>query len=154
MLVAQTRRQGSKLFALWQGPAQVVRQGEDAFTYHVRDLLSGQVKLVHYVRLKFFRDASLESTEELRTHLDYQAQLYYVVEAFLAWRSAKQGYELQVKWQGLDDATWEPLETMAQDVPDLVNDFVAARPPSEESFRRFWWNNRDRYYGKTNLRQD
>lgn len=36
-------------------------------------------------------------------------------------------YELLVHWKGYDDITWEPLENLIHDVPDMVDDFVYAR---------------------------
>lgn len=32
-------------------------------------------------------------------------------------------YQLLVNWRGYDEDTWEPLENLFEDVPDLVDDF-------------------------------
>lgn len=36
-------------------------------------------------------------------------------------------YELLVHWKGYDDITWEPLENLIHDVPDMVDQFVKQR---------------------------
>ena len=35
-------------------------------------------------------------------------------------------YEVQVKWRGFDyeEPTWEPLDVMHEDVPDLLSQFL------------------------------
>jgi hypothetical protein len=43
-------------------------------------LLSGKRKKVHTTRVKFYRDASLEVTEELISFLVYQDSILFVVE--------------------------------------------------------------------------
>lgn len=36
-------------------------------------------------------------------------------------------YEVLVHWKGYDDVTWEPLENILSDVPDMVEDFLIDR---------------------------
>ena len=36
-------------------------------------------------------------------------------------------YEVLVHWKGYEDVTWEPLENIINDVPDMVEDFVIDR---------------------------
>ena len=33
-------------------------------------------------------------------------------------------FELLVHWKGYDDVTWEPLENLINDVPDMIEDFM------------------------------
>ena len=35
---------------------------------------------------------------------------------------------LQVKWKGFDEHTWEPRDTLMEDVPEMVKKFEAKRP--------------------------
>ena len=60
------------------------------------------------------------------------------MEAILGWRVVDEGIELHVKWRGFEsqDATWEPMARLHEDVPRKVEQFVrmhAAENPVLES---------------------
>jgi Chromo (CHRromatin Organisation MOdifier) domain len=87
-------------------------------------LLSGKRKKVHTTRVKFYRDASLEVTEELISFLEYQDSILFVVEELIALRQVGETVLVQVKWLGFDDleSTWEPVSTIAADVPEIAEE--------------------------------
>ena len=59
-------------------------------------------------------------TEDLTDQVAHDTWSTYV-DSFSAIRLVDGGsYELKVNWLGLDDSTWEPLETMHGDVPEKV----------------------------------
>jgi hypothetical protein len=66
-------------------------------------LLSGKRKKMHTTRVKFYRDASLEVTEELISFLEYQDSILFVVEERIALRQIGESVLVQVKWLGFDD---------------------------------------------------
>ena len=49
----------------------------------------------------------------------------YDVEKILDKRKKRGKWEYLVKWEGYDEveATWEPVETLSKDVPDIVNKY-------------------------------
>lgn len=57
-----------------------------------------------------------------------EGQEEWVIEKLIARekRGRKDGYK--VKWKGWDSPTWEPADTLRQDVPHLVEKFEKARP--------------------------
>jgi hypothetical protein len=65
-----------KLFVTWLGPYRAVRF-EHKQVLEVEHLLSGKRKKVHITRVKFYRDASLEVTEELVSFLEYQDSILF-----------------------------------------------------------------------------
>ena len=63
---------------------------------------------------------------ELVNGAQHDRQKFYV-EAILAWRTLENGnFELRVKWRGFEE-TWEPIETIFEDVPEKVQKFVRDR---------------------------
>ena len=55
------------------------------------------------------------------------------VEKILRWRNTAGGVQLRVRWLGFEacDDTWEPLETLYEDVPELIQEYVAKFPHDE-----------------------
>lgn len=43
-----------------------------------------------------------------------------------------QGWELRVCWEGHEEQTWEPLATMIDDTPQLVQEYLESIPPEEK----------------------
>ncbi|OWZ12898.1 LOW QUALITY PROTEIN: hypothetical protein PHMEG_00013864 [Phytophthora megakarya] len=80
-------------------------------------------------RLKFYADAELNITEEL--HVVHNGE-GHVVETLLKTRFNRQDqrHEIKVHWRGLDCVvdSWEPADTLFQDVPAVVSAFIWAHP--------------------------
>lgn len=47
----------------------------------------------------------------------------YVVQNIFNHKEQKTGILVHVKWLGYEECTWEPLESMIVDVPDMVNNY-------------------------------
>jgi Chromo (CHRromatin Organisation MOdifier) domain len=92
----------------------------------VEHLLSGKRKKVHTTRVKFYRDASLELTEELISFVEYQDSILLVIEELIALRQLGENVQVQVKWLRFDDSesTWEQVSTNAADVPEMLKSFL------------------------------
>ena len=134
LVAKRVQNDGHKLRVTWRGPRRVTRAVSDLI-YECEDLLSGETALFHANRLKFFADDKLDVTEELLTAMDHNDPHFQKVEELLGLRfNAETGaYEVQVKWLGFDyeDPTWEPLETMQEDIPERLSNFLRDHPDQE-----------------------
>ena len=67
VMVARARRPGSmpKLVSTWIGPWRIVT-ADKVHVYGVQSIITGEVKDVHVVRLRFYVDEDLETTAGLR----------------------------------------------------------------------------------------
>jgi hypothetical protein len=89
------------------------------------------VSIIHADRIKRFDSANYERTPELDDLIEYFEDKTYTVEELLQLRkniktAAKDGeYQVQIKWEGYARPTWEPLVRVHQDVPHLVEEFLA-----------------------------
>ena len=90
--------------------------------------LTGMLKErnVHTSRLKLYSDSSLNITEDLLHHIEYEQQALYVVERFIDIKESRNGLQIKTLWLGFeeDEATWESFEVMVQDVPALVAEYL------------------------------
>ena len=68
----------SKLRVTWVGPYRVVSALEHS--YVIKHLLTDQEREVHASRMKFYRDVSLNVTEELLAHVANRGMLLTVRE--------------------------------------------------------------------------
>ena len=121
----------NKLAMTWTGPHEVVTAVSN-FVYKVRPCVAdnGNRKPItaHVVRLRRFANAPLgtpadrEAIQKAALH-DYPDN---VVKRLVTHRMTAAGMQLKVRWLGFDHAhdTWEPVENLAEDVPDLVETFL------------------------------
>ena len=133
VLVADAlNRAGRKLQVKWKGPRRVT-QAISPFVYEVQDLVTEKISNVHYSRLKFYSDSSLDVTEALLDTISHNdPPLYNIVEKLLDLRYNDDtgNFEVQTQWQGFDyeDPTWEPLHTLKQDIPAMTKQFLEQFP--------------------------
>jgi hypothetical protein len=120
VLVATVHRK-DKLESKWKGPQRITKVINDQI-FEVENLLSGDRKEVHSTRLMYFEDSKIDS--QVKEHIQFHSS-NYEVETILDFRSSKGQEELLVKWRGFDEreATWEPLEVIRDDVPELNDAF-------------------------------
>jgi hypothetical protein len=120
-----SRNRKSKLSLQWHGPHRVTKCSSD-YVFEVQDLRTGGTCEVHGTRLKFYRNKGLEEDNELQEHLAYQQGELCVVERFTDVREYEGVLQLMAKWKGFGEVenTWEDLEIMRHDVPEMVKDFV------------------------------
>jgi transposase InsO family protein len=126
------RMRGGKLLVRWVGPFKVTQAL--SHSYIITHLLTGAEYDVHGSRLKFFHDADLDVTAELRQHVANQG-LVLGVREIVAHRFNRQAgaWELNVAWRGLEDAenSWELSAALLRDVPVLVREYATAQDDAE-----------------------
>jgi hypothetical protein len=122
VLVATVHRK-DKLESKWKGPQKITKVINDQ-VFEVEDLLTGNRKEVHYVRLKHFEDSEIDSN--VKEHIQFHTSSYEV-EKILSSRISKGQQEVLVQWRGfsIEEATWEPSEVIKEDVPELYERFYA-----------------------------
>jgi hypothetical protein len=120
-----SRNRKSKLSLQWTGPHRVTKCSSD-YIFEVQDLMTGGTCEVHGTRLKFYRNKGLEEDNELHEHLAYQQGELCAVERFTDIREHEGVLQLMAKWKGFGEVenTWEGLEIMRHDVPEMVRDFI------------------------------
>ncbi|GMF63865.1 unnamed protein product [Phytophthora fragariaefolia] len=102
----ENEKSGDKLLVSWVEPYRVVRT--DVHSSRIEHLITGAKLNVHASRPKFYAESSLKVTEERIEHTSSQG-IVLVVE----------------KLKEIEDS-YEPLSSLAHDVPALVNPYVAA----------------------------
>ncbi|ETN23867.1 hypothetical protein PPTG_00369 [Phytophthora nicotianae INRA-310] len=115
----------NKLLARWVGPFEVVEEHPHA--YMIRHLITGQRYMVHESRLKFYCDASLGASEEMKAHVGNQGMVLGV-EELKAHRKGQHGWQLLVSWVGLqeEESSWEALQSLYDDLPARVRAYVTS----------------------------
>ena len=123
-VLMRVRKLGSapKLVTTWTGLWRVVLSGSP-HVYNVQDIVTGETKEVHVMRMRANVDSSLavgpvvQGLLEMTKHQDeYEIQDILNIGEY----PLKAGdYKGQVAWVGLDDEeyTWEPVEVMFSGVP-------------------------------------
>ena len=137
-----SRRDKTRL--VWTGPYQVTAI-RSAFVYEVEDL-QGRRRDVHAQRLQFYDDPHFEPTEDIKTQFVFDGAVYELAELKDVRYNARQGtYEVLCAWYGFDaeNATWEPVETLRVQVPDLVATFLMEKKELDETARLCY----DRFFG-------
>ena len=94
--------------------------------YNVQNIVTGETKEVHVVRMRAYADSSLavgaevQGLFEMTKHQgEYEIQdILNIGEDLLN----AGDYKVQVAWVGLDDEdpTWEPVEVMFKEVPKFL----------------------------------
>ncbi|KAE8952990.1 hypothetical protein PR003_g34154, partial [Phytophthora rubi] len=129
-------KSGNKLLVTWVGPYRVLRA--DAHSFLIQHLITGAELDVHASRLKFYADASLDVTEELREHISSQG-IVLAIEKLKEhrWNDQIRDYEVLVQWKGLEaiEDSYEPLTSLARDVPVLVAKYVAS---ADQGLQEHW----------------
>ena len=119
----------AKLQVRWKGPSRIVRVLSQ-YVYEVEDLITKRVTDVHASRLKFFRDGSLEVTENLLKQVAH-SQEGHEVESFgsVRYNEKQKRYEIEVKWRGLDplENSWEPAQNLVEDVPVMLKTYLKSK---------------------------
>ncbi|KAE9075405.1 hypothetical protein PF006_g28335 [Phytophthora fragariae] len=129
-------KSGNKLLVTWVGPYRVLRA--DAHSFLIQHLIMGAELGVHATRLKFYADASLDVTEDLREHISSQG-IVLAIEKLKEhrWNHQIRDYEVLVQWKGLEtiEDSYEPLTSLARDVPVLVAKYVAT---ADQGLQEHW----------------
>jgi hypothetical protein len=125
VLVATTHV-SDKLEARWKGPFRITRVIHDK-VYEVEDLISNNRKEVHVVRLRLFNENHLDV--KIKEHIQYHSQSFEVSNILEERLNNNGNKEVLVQWRGfeVEEATWEPLEKILEDVPELYQSFREGR---------------------------
>ncbi|RHY29073.1 hypothetical protein DYB32_005465 [Aphanomyces invadans] len=97
-------------------------RGISDWIFVVEDLVEPFERSTHHAsRLRFYHDKDLNVTEGILSFARYN-EGGHMVRAFGGVRPARDSFEVMVYWLGLsdDEATWEPLSTLLEDVPILL----------------------------------
>ena len=123
-VLMRVRKLGSapKLVTTWTEPWLVVSSWSP-HVYNVQDIVTGETKEIHVVRMRAYVDSYLavgpvvQGLFEMTKHQDeFEIQSILNIGKY----PLKAGdYKVQVAWVGLDDEeyTWEPVEVTFKDVP-------------------------------------
>lgn len=76
MLVTENTSGQDKLHVKWFGPHLILR-GESAMIYEVEDLITKQVEMVHFARLKKFVEKELGLTESISREAKQNLETHY-----------------------------------------------------------------------------
>ena len=124
VLAARVRKPGRvpKLVQTWTGPWRVVSGGSEHFRV-VEDIVTGETKEVHVVRMRPYADSSLVVGAEARevfemTKNQGESEIADVIN--IGKDAARVGeYLVQITWVGLEDEepTWKPMSTVYADAP-------------------------------------
>ena len=114
----------SKLQRRWLGPFRITKV-DSAWVMFVENLVTKEINEVHIERLRFYADQHLNVDTEMLEQIAYDGCMYEVQDILdLKYENGK--FYLQIRWRGLQDSdiTWEPLERLYHDVPELCKQYV------------------------------
>eukprot|EP00924_Labyrinthula_sp_SR-Ha-C_P006998 augustus_masked-scaffold_8-processed-gene-6.62-mRNA-1 protein AED:0.40 eAED:0.40 QI:0/-1/0/1/-1/1/1/0/1501 len=128
---ANTTKERFKEKLRWNGPYQMTKSVSQN-VYEVQDLY-GKANIVHASRLLFYEpDGWIPDEAIIKQFTSDTGKLE--VEKFIKLRSSQGQLQILVEWKGFpeEEATWEPLETMLEDLPDLTKQFIYSLGASSE----------------------
>jgi hypothetical protein len=128
VLITDPIKQGrSKLQVKRKGPRRIVGV-ESELVYVVENLTTKDVKAVHANFMRFYKEKSLNVTEELERAAEHNEHRRFVVSKLLGLRCNDEEirHEVQVVWRGFPvaDADWQPYDVMGVDVPEMMSKFL------------------------------
>ena len=127
LLATRDRSTRSKLDLRWAGPYRIVSTSSE-WVFQIETILTGAVTTAHSSRLRFYCDSLLEVSAAVKRHAAKFDAAYEVDEIIGHRVNASSGVEeMCVRWAGFEeeDSSWEPLQTLQEDVPALVQAFFA-----------------------------
>jgi RNase H-like domain found in reverse transcriptase/Reverse transcriptase (RNA-dependent DNA polymerase)/Integrase zinc binding domain/Chromo (CHRromatin Organisation MOdifier) domain len=128
VLVAAIMKGLSHKFAIrWQGPRRIVRF-ESPSVAEVEHLSTKKIKAVHCTRLKLYSEGARHNVEDLQELASHNEQELFTISKFVGHKydNDRQTYCFLTAWRGFDEAeaTWEPLGTLKEDAPALVDQYL------------------------------
>ena len=115
----------------WTGPYRVIECLSD-WEFVIQHLVSGEKHSAHSSRLKYYCDKDLNVTADLKYQITHD-EMRYRISRFIGHRISDGAFELHTVWEGFDveDASWEPLQVLLEDVPDICRDYIVSLPQDE-----------------------
>jgi transposase InsO family protein len=130
-----------KTRAIWDGPFRVVDESKP-LRFMVEDINTRHRREVHAVHLRMYADRAATVTQQLKDIAAYSSA-GYLVDHIAAHRVLNNQWEVLVVWQGEVDPgeesrqSWEPLATIAKDVPVIVRQYGRAlEGGTQEAFQQ------------------
>ena len=130
VLVRRAVDRGHKLQFRWFGPCCVTSVHGD-LVYGVTSLRGGKTERVHCARLLRYRDSLLGKPipQDMLELAERTESRYEVIEKIVDLGQDRDVLFFRVQWEGLPDEqdyTWQPVEELYDDVPDVVNAFLSS----------------------------
>ena len=132
VLVGRRISMGEKLRCRWTGPRRVTSVINDQI-YEVEDLITGKREKIHASRLIFFRNKDFQVTKDLKEIAEYTEQTRYEVKRLKDLIRSGDQFLVLVEWVGFpddEDNSWESLDSLNSDIPEMVRAFLEALPQS------------------------
>ena len=107
--------------------------------YEITSLRGGKTEGVHCARLLKYRDSLLGKTvpQDMLDLAKRTESCYEVIEKIADLGQDRYGLFFRVQWEGLPDErdyTWQPVEELYADVPDIVNAFLSSFKKNKKVF--------------------
>lgn len=140
VVVRRAQGKGHKLNFRWTGPRRIIKVYSDLI-YDVEKITDRSVEKVHCARLRLYRH-NLEDTpvsKELLDLADRSEAQYEIVEKIVDIGETPDGLFLQIQWLGLPDSTdktWVSLQTIFEDMPNIVREFLQTHKGKAELIGR------------------
>jgi hypothetical protein len=118
---------GKKLFLKWRGPYRIT-DTQNHYVFEVENIIDKKKQIVHGDRVRYYDDAQLNITEEIKAQFAHDNFSYEVKDFIGARINPETGLvQLLVEWKGFttDESTWEDLVTLHEDVPVLVAKYAS-----------------------------
>eukprot|EP00924_Labyrinthula_sp_SR-Ha-C_P007984 maker-scaffold_41-snap-gene-2.27-mRNA-1 protein AED:0.30 eAED:0.31 QI:0/0/0/0.5/0/0/2/0/368 len=128
---ASTTKERFKEKLRWNGP-YLVTKSVSQNVYEVQDLYR-KASIVHASRLLFYEpEGWVPDAAIVKQFTSDTGKLE--VEKFVKLRSSQGQLQVLVEWKGfpVEEATWEPLETMVEDLSELRKQFIYSLGASSE----------------------
>ena len=124
----------------WIGPAIVRSVQSEGNVFNISHLgVDGNfledVVNVHGRHLKFFDYFNYTVTPELLRQSEFYSKRKWEMEEILDIRKVDDQWQLKVRWSS-SEASWELLDTLLEDLPDMVKSFLGSECPSHCRDRR------------------
>ncbi len=118
-----------KIKMKWTGPHLIVKIDVSDLVFEVQNAISGEKFFSHSSRMKLYQPQNFSnlSVSELEQVAFNDKEYRFEIEKLheLHYNHFQNRFEFQVYWKGFDaiDATFEPVENLVKDVPNLVFSF-------------------------------
>eukprot|EP00924_Labyrinthula_sp_SR-Ha-C_P003437 snap_masked-scaffold_15-processed-gene-9.33-mRNA-1 protein AED:0.88 eAED:0.88 QI:0/-1/0/1/-1/1/1/0/1128 len=134
-----TPRERDKLALEWSGPVQIT-EVVSKNVYKIKTL-DGKATEVHGSRLYFYEPSGFVPSEALRkVYVGNFKHLEVAGFGDVKYDPHLTEYVVEVKWRGFrdEDNTWEPIQTMYEDVRNILTEHLSAktRRPSQDKLRK------------------
>eukprot|EP00924_Labyrinthula_sp_SR-Ha-C_P004973 augustus_masked-scaffold_1-processed-gene-17.50-mRNA-1 protein AED:1.00 eAED:1.00 QI:0/0/0/0/1/1/3/0/802 len=134
-----TLRERNKLALEWPGPVQITETISK--NVYKNKALDGKVMEVHGSRLYFYEPSGFVPSEALRKVIVGNLKHLEVAEfGDVKYDPHLAEYVIEVRWRGFrsEDNTWEPLQTMYEDVRNTLLEHLTkkTRRPSQDKMRK------------------